>query len=283
MFFLLIFFIILSILVATINLESAVSTDSFSVSVSKMKSFSKTVWQQRGTRYNLLFTIALSVFVYIIKNRFLNNIGFICLIFMFGYWVGLALIKGLNYSFSDIKNRSVKKCIYTLVIVLVIIIYVAYLLQFLIALYQYSSNVVPIFFKINSFLVASFLVLYKTAVKQHSSLIILGAFITIVLVVFSFTLGCALEESENTTFYQTEIYNKKDVSKTTDSAPFPTHAVLLTTVKGGAALASWSFEKVNSLNNNTLIILLVSCMEYWLFNVLVIGALVSTIRLRNGD
>lgn len=245
-----------------------------------MKSLLKIIWQQKVTRYNLLAAIASFVIIHIAKNSFLYNTGMTCFVFLFSYWTGLALIRGLNYSFSDIKNGFIKQILYTIILILVIAIYIYYLSLFLIALYEYRVNVVPIFFKINSFLVASFIVLYNTAIKTHTSLIFLGGFIAFILIVFSFTVGCALEESENTAFYQTEIYNQKNVNKNTNNE-FPLRTVALATIKGGAALASWDFAKINNLNTKTLVILLISCVEYWIFNVLVIGALVSTIKLKN--
>ncbi|MBU7461139.1 hypothetical protein, partial [Lactiplantibacillus pentosus] len=162
--------------------------------------------------------------------------------------------------------------------------------HFLIGIFQHfttvadnQSTIIFNFININVFFVAGFLVLYKIISRKALSLIPICVFAALVLTLFSFAIGTTIEETENTEFYQTKIYNKKaDKSSNQNSQTSNKQMLrfcLQMVLQGTQELTSWSYNDSKNLGFNTLIILYTGCLEYWIFTVLIVGALISSIKI----
>ncbi|MCA1342831.1 hypothetical protein [Lactiplantibacillus pentosus] len=254
------------------------------------------IWDLRGFKKNIVIFVLSLLIVGIfhitrvfhltsisltLKFPFLLSITI--LIYLLSFWFGLAVYKYITIFFSKYKNKLIGKLIVSFSIILLAWLYLGPLLFLLISLIENQSTIIFNFININVFFVAGFLVLYKIISRKALSLIPICVFAALVLTLFSFAIGTTIEETENTEFYQTKIYNKKaDKSSNQNSQTSNKQMLrfcLQMVLQGTQELTSWSYNDSKNLGFNTLIILYTGCLEYWIFTVLIVGALISSIKI----
>ncbi|MBW4798516.1 hypothetical protein LP41P_01705 [Lactiplantibacillus plantarum] len=265
----------------------------------KMNSLGRLIWRLplvRAKLFAIVLLISLIILPKCITGTLIHIISKSIILFIWVYQVFLSFVKSLKYSLIDLKNIYFKKIAFLFCFLIGVLFSFWFLLLLLTNLWKNSAQVTAIFIYLDVFLIAIFMVWYKLVLKDKTHLSVLCVVSAVILILFSFVVGCTMEETENTEFYQTYIYNKKQEHTTKTSSAISNNEMLnislQMTLKGAQELTTWSFEDSNVkkgdaskyLKPNTMKILMISCVEYWIFDVLVLSVLVSRLDInRKGE
>lgn len=151
------------------------------------------------------------------------------------------------------------------------------------ALVNSNDSVFLEFTETNIFLIVIFISFYPATLKKQLSLSKLLVFSVTLLVSFFLFTGISLDKSQPTPEYTQSLKESSQIDPYnvmflyTEKPLIYKKNIVDLTLKGAHEINDWSSEKIedNSFDFGT--ILLIFCLEYWCFSVLIISTLLSNI------